>query len=66
MHDLTVIYRDRQQHEQTRQHTVPNLLTDTIDQMVDLFEGQIGTVVRVSYEGRILYQQGILYKRQGA
>ena len=56
MHDLTIVYRDPQQHEQTRQHVLPNLATATIEQMVDLYEGQIGTVLRVTYEGRILYQ----------
>ena len=55
MHDLTIVYRDRQQREQTRQHTVPDLSPATIEQTVDLYEGQIGTVLRVSYENETLY-----------
>ena len=57
MHDLTILYRDSEQREQTRQHAVPDLLPATIDGVVTLYEGLTSIVlVRVSHRGETLYQ----------
>lgn len=56
MHDLTIVYRDPQQREQTRQHAVPDLSPATIEGVVTLYEGLTSIVLlRVSHAGETLY-----------
>lgn len=56
MLSVTIVYLDRMQQPVTMQHEVADLNRPTIAAMVDLIEGQIGTVLTVHHERRNLYR----------
>jgi hypothetical protein len=54
---VTVTYfNHRTQQQERRDHTVPDYTTPTIEAVVDLFDAQVGTVLKVEGNGGCLHR----------
>jgi hypothetical protein len=56
MPDVTITFINRQQEHDKRVQTLANLSCATVQEIVDMIEGQIGVVVSVEHAGHNLYR----------